>query len=108
MSTETKLRQDRWRVRKLRVYSGDSARPFYANAWGIYPPSWDIDGSPLLAYRTHAQALRGAASRADFAAIPPMAQEDWESLDLPVVEEWAQGVGGPWVGWIASGDDNEQ
>jgi hypothetical protein len=78
MSVETSMREDKWRVRALGTH-----------VWGIYPPMWDLGGKPLLMYPDQPQAFRQAASRADFVATPPVAQEDWTSLDVvPVITEY--------------------
>lgn len=66
--TKRTLRADHWRVKCC-----------VPHAWGIWPPGWDLEGSPLLMFPTQAQAFRAASDRADFSAIPPVAQEDWNT-----------------------------
>jgi hypothetical protein len=76
--SESSMREDKWRVRALGQH-----------VWGIYAPGWDLNGKPLLMYPDQGQAFRAAASRADFAAIPPVAQEDWTVLDVvPVMDSY--------------------
>ena len=54
----------RWTVRKVSKHG-----------WAVFPPGWDDDLEPLVAYTNWRQAYRSAASRADFAMSPSPNQE---------------------------------
>lgn len=65
---------DKWRVHQ--------AAALLSRFWGVYPPGWDLNLSPLLIFPTQPRAFKAAADRADFSTVPTQPTLMGEEYDV--------------------------